>query len=636
MSSIGPYTVSMPSESSVEVNLTLFNFLSSQTLYQLSKKKLRECFTEGFVILNGKTLSNGFKDERLIVNEGDIVEIRRDCKRLEARQIESIAKTLTVVYFDEHIGVVEKPAGISVGNGSIFDRSAKLKLKMVTGIDYYEAVYHLRKGMHGLMIYALNQRIMNTLINGLFNIHTDASISLQYTCLLCGYIGEPNTMVTIQSDYKTCKKFDVAVIQTSRSTSTEYLSLVNIRPNFSLSDSKSTSLSPEGSTTGHARYFSSYLKYIKNALKSRGYPVVGDAHMVKRSKGVFESLLGIHISAGIFDSSEKRLSIDIPSKYFKVISREQQYWERNKLADLDKLSAWNKLRDQVKSDLCMDNSSSSDSSSEAGDHKDLDDKLDEGVPIEYITSEANFCEEIFHVTPDVMIPRKSSETVVREAVRCYWTLSRTSDPSSVRVLDMGTGSGCLLLSILRAISKHLESSGIDKHRMQSLIRGLGIDLAPAALQVALINSKNLKLDHLIEFQVLDFANLEELQASNDQTSGTAKGLFDIVVCNPPYSSQTEHHRLSTRRKVHEPSLALFAPTDPLGCYRTIAASIRRCLSNPCRIFHDGCFFIFEVGHGQHLQVIDIMSDVPDLVYVNSCIDHKSIIRSVTFQVYISQ
>ncbi len=161
----------------------------------------------------------------------------------------------------------------------------------------------------------------------------------------------------------------------------------------------------------------------------------------------------------------------------------------------------------------------------------------------------------FEVTPDVLDPRADSETLVDAALE--------SAANARRILDLGTGSGCLLLTLL--------------HRLPEA-EGLGVDLSDAALAVAKRNAKRLHLDRNVRFMRSDW--LEKV----DET-------FDLVVCNPPYIGECERHALSDDVLLWDPKEALFADEDGLAAYRRIAPTLGKALSETGTAF-------FEIGSGQ--------------------------------------
>ncbi len=153
-------------------------------------------------------------------------------------------------------------------------------------------------------------------------------------------------------------------------------------------------------------------------------------------------------------------------------------------------------------------------------------------PVAQITGRRLFWGLEFRVTPDTLDPRPETETLVAEA------LTRPF----LKVLDLGTGTGCILLSCL----KHMP-----------MARGVGVDASPAALAVAVGNAKDLGLDGQSRFLQSDwFAAVE--------------GRFDLIVSNPPYIAADEMAALAPDVRDWEPHLALTPGGDGLDAYRAIA------------------------------------------------------------------
>lgn len=187
------------------------------------------------------------------------------------------------------------------------------------------------------------------------------------------------------------------------------------------------------------------------------------------------------------------------------------------------------------------------------------------VPVSHILGEREFWSRPFIVNPDVLTPRPDSETLI-EAV-----LDRVSDQAaSLRILDLGTGSGCLLLSLL------LEISGAS---------GTGVDISPAALQVAARNAKRLGCDDRVRWVTGEW----EIGLSD---------VFDIVISNPPYIKRGSLAALEPEVATFEPSLALDGGVDGLDSYRRILACVDE------RLDEDGAVFL-EIGSGQETIVTEI-------------------------------
>ena len=149
------------------------------------------------------------------------------------------------------------------------------------------------------------------------------------------------------------------------------------------------------------------------------------------------------------------------------------------------------------------------------------------IPLQHITGEQEFMGLRFRVNEHVLIPRQDTEILVEEAMRCL------SD--GMRILDLCTGSGCILLSLLKYSNE---------------CEGIGIDISDKALLTARENASALQLDAVFLEGDL-FAPLE-----NYVSSKTKDRLFDIVVSNPPYIETEEIGVLMPEVREHEPLLAL--------------------------------------------------------------------------------
>ena len=188
-------------------------------------------------------------------------------------------------------------------------------------------------------------------------------------------------------------------------------------------------------------------------------------------------------------------------------------------------------------------------------------------PMSHVLGKREFWSLNFRVTPDTLDPRPDSETLV-EAV-----LERAVERERpYRVLDLGTGTGCLLLAILSELPN---------------ATGIGVDIVPATLDVARENSAALDLDKRSEFR------LTEWDAGLD-------GKFDIVVSNPPYIPTGELDGLEPEVARFEPRLALDGGIDGLSEYRALAPVIAR------RLRGQGTAII-ELGAGQSGPVTEIMT-----------------------------
>lgn len=183
-----------------------------------------------------------------------------------------------------------------------------------------------------------------------------------------------------------------------------------------------------------------------------------------------------------------------------------------------------------------------------------------GEPVAYITGSREFWSLEFKVTPATLIPRPDSETLIEAVLRAF---PRQDQP--LRVLDLGTGTGCLLLSVLHEYPASF---------------GVGVDRSADAVQVAAENGERLGLGPRSAFLVSDWA-------------AALAGSFDCILANPPYIGEAEV--LSPEVADFEPGTALFAGPDGLDDYRRIIPDLGRLLSPGGRA-------LLEIGHTQAAAV----------------------------------
>lgn len=189
-------------------------------------------------------------------------------------------------------------------------------------------------------------------------------------------------------------------------------------------------------------------------------------------------------------------------------------------------------------------------------------KRAERVPLQYITGEQEFMGLTFYVNSNVLIPRQDTETLVEEALNLA--------KPGMRILDMCTGSGCIIISILKN---------------RSDIKGVGCDISKQALIVAKENAKLNNVSVAFEYSDL-FENIE--------------GKFDMIVSNPPYIRSAEIPSLMPEVAQFEPLKALDGSEDGLEFYRRIIKESKNYLNA------DG-YIIFEIGNDQGEAVSDMLT-----------------------------
>jgi release factor glutamine methyltransferase len=183
-------------------------------------------------------------------------------------------------------------------------------------------------------------------------------------------------------------------------------------------------------------------------------------------------------------------------------------------------------------------------------------------PVSHILGRKGFWKIMLNVTPDVLTPRPDTETVVE------WVLRDFPEHAAWSVLDLGVGSGAIVLSILAE---------------RPAARGLGVDVSEEALAVARENAANLGLAGRLAL------------LRGDWTEGLAEASFDLVVSNPPYIASHVIETLEPEVRDHEPRLALEGGADGLMHYRRLAPEI-------LRVLKPGGRFAVEIGYDQKAAV----------------------------------
>lgn len=185
------------------------------------------------------------------------------------------------------------------------------------------------------------------------------------------------------------------------------------------------------------------------------------------------------------------------------------------------------------------------------------------TPLQYVTGKQEFMGLEFTVNESVLIPRQDTEILVEEAMLVIH--------DGMRILDICTGSGCILLSLL-----HYKND----------CTGVGLDISQEALKVAFMNADRLG----IKAEFLESDLLVKVQ-----------GKFDVVLSNPPYIRSDVLLTLMQEVKDHEPLLALDGKEDGLYFYRKIVKDVKLHL-------HKGSMLLFEIGYDQAEDVRKLMKD----------------------------
>lgn len=220
-----------------------------------------------------------------------------------------------------------------------------------------------------------------------------------------------------------------------------------------------------------------------------------------------------------------------------------------------------------------------------------------GEPVAYILGRKDFYNHSFVVNSAVLIPRPETEQIVEDSAS--W-LRANADIHNVRLLDLGTGSGCIGLSLLAELAAISTKAAVDANTdvpinpvpLQS--RLLGVDISESAVEVAKLNAANLNLSESAKFLCRD---VQLLRA--DEVLNVLGGRADVVVANPPYISPTDPAVENDVRRF-EPALALFSDADGLS-------HIRLWAKQAGDLLRPGGFVMFEIGHEQGAAALEIFS-----------------------------
>jgi len=188
-----------------------------------------------------------------------------------------------------------------------------------------------------------------------------------------------------------------------------------------------------------------------------------------------------------------------------------------------------------------------------------------GEPIAYLINKKEFWKQNFYINQNVLIPRPDTEILVEETLKLF------NVNSKLNMLDIGTGSGCILLSIL-------------KERRNFF--GTGIDISKKAINVARFNAKMHQLSNRVKFY-------------NSDVDKFLIGKYDLVVSNPPYIKRQDLKYLEVDVKGFEPKLALDGGKDGFS-------KITKVISKTSTLLKRNGRFILEIGFGQKNRILSIL------------------------------
>ena len=190
-----------------------------------------------------------------------------------------------------------------------------------------------------------------------------------------------------------------------------------------------------------------------------------------------------------------------------------------------------------------------------------------GKPIAYLTGKKNFWNFEFKVSQDVLIPRPDTELLIEEALKI------TKNKSKLKVLDIGIGSGCILLSILK-----------EKRNFY----GIGVDLSKKCIDISKINALNLGVNNRIKFFKSDIDNFNY-------------GKYDLIISNPPYINKL-------KLKYLEKDVFNFEPITALNGGLGGLSEIRKVIKKSSELIKKNGKFILEIAFDQKLKVLKLLTN----------------------------
>ncbi len=185
-------------------------------------------------------------------------------------------------------------------------------------------------------------------------------------------------------------------------------------------------------------------------------------------------------------------------------------------------------------------------------------------PVAYITGRKEFWSQNFLVDHATLIPRPETELLIYKVVNFFKN-------KKINILDVGTGSGCILLSLLRELNQ---------------ARGIGIDISAKAIRTAIKNSRNLNLANRSKFKVFELNKFYQ-------------GKYDLIISNPPYIPSKDMKNLSKDIINFEPMVALNGGLDGLDLIKKVIYKANNLLKR-------NGLFVIEIGQHQYLKVSNIL------------------------------
>ena len=194
-------------------------------------------------------------------------------------------------------------------------------------------------------------------------------------------------------------------------------------------------------------------------------------------------------------------------------------------------------------------------------------KRSKGEPIAYLLNKKDFWKYEFYVDKGILIPRPDSEIIIEQILRI------TDHKKNFRILDIGVGSGCLLLSVLKE---------------RKNFYGVGIDISKKCIDISNINASRLEISKRVKFFKSDIDNFRF-------------GKYDLIISNPPYIKKLDFNNLKRDVINYEPRLALYGGLDG-------TSEIRKVINKSSELIKKNGKFILEIAYDQKNKIIKLLRD----------------------------
>jgi release factor glutamine methyltransferase len=223
-----------------------------------------------------------------------------------------------------------------------------------------------------------------------------------------------------------------------------------------------------------------------------------------------------------------------------------------------------------------------------------------GTPLSYLSGRQRFMGLDFIAAPQAMIPRQETEILGRAALSILQQIAQ--ERGAVRVMDLCTGSGNLLLIMIHFVTS---------------ASGVGSDLSPDAIELAIKNAEHLRLSDRVQFRSGDlFAPFESPEFYNQ---------FDLVMCNPPYIGSKTLKTMAPEIIAFEPHLAFDG--GPFGIQ-----VLTRLIKNAPRFLKTGSWLCFEMGMGQGDGIARMIKKIPEYSVIRTFTDDEGKIRALAAKI----